>query len=476
MDNLKPAFVIAKREIRDQFRDWRVIFPILFLTLIFPFLMNFTADRVINFAASYDASLVGEKLVPFLMMIVGFFPSSVSLVIALESFVGEKERGSIEPLLTSPLTDFQLYFGKLIAVMVPPMVGSYLGILVYLAFVFINLDWKPDPQLLILTVVLTFVQMLVMVNGAVVISTQTTSVKAANLLSSFIVIPVALLIQGESILLFWGDYGLLWGAVIGLVIISGLLIRTGLGHFNREELLGKELDTINVKGKWWVFKKELIGKADTLGTWYYREVFPAVGRLWFPMIVIAVGIVIAYILGAQQTSNLQLPEDFVIISSDGKAYFPDLERINSVDLFSAKGILFIFWHNLRVYLLAAVLGMFTFGVLGVLITMLPFALIGFILGLLVNSGYYSHEILLKALVLPHAIFEIPAIILIGASIFSMGAKLASDNKTEPIGEGLVRSWANWVKVTVGLGIPLMLAAAVVEALVTPQIAIALLAP
>ena len=39
------ALVITRREIRDQFRDWRIILPMLMLTLIFPWLMEFTASR-----------------------------------------------------------------------------------------------------------------------------------------------------------------------------------------------------------------------------------------------------------------------------------------------------------------------------------------------------------------------------------------------------------------------------------------------
>jgi hypothetical protein len=78
-----PAWVITKREIRDQMRDWRIIFPVVGLTLFFPFLMNFTAQQILNFVQQYGASIVGERLIPFLLMIVGFFPISVSLVIAL---------------------------------------------------------------------------------------------------------------------------------------------------------------------------------------------------------------------------------------------------------------------------------------------------------------------------------------------------------------------------------------------------------
>ena len=232
--NLAPALIVTRREVRDQFRDWRILFPILVLTIFFPSLMNFTARQAVGFVERYGAPIIGDRLIPFLLMIVGFFPISVSLVIALESFVGEKERRSIEPLLSSPLTDVQLYIGKLLAAMVPPLLASYLGIIVYLAGIYTQVGWKPAPMLLIQIVLLTTVQALVMVSGAVVVSSQTTSVRAANLLASFIIIPMALLIQGESIVMFWGRYSALWLVIFGEVLIAWLLVRTGIAHFNRE--------------------------------------------------------------------------------------------------------------------------------------------------------------------------------------------------------------------------------------------------
>src|SRR3990172_6814584 len=92
---LAGALVITRREVRDQFRDWRIIAPVVILTLFFPLLMNFMAGQAVSFVSRYGAPLVGERLIPFLLMVVGFFPISVSLVIALESFVGEKERYSL---------------------------------------------------------------------------------------------------------------------------------------------------------------------------------------------------------------------------------------------------------------------------------------------------------------------------------------------------------------------------------------------
>ena len=194
LNSLRMALVITRREVRDQIRDWRIVLPIIILTIFFPTLMNFTAHQALNFVGQYGAPIIGERLIPFLMMVVGFFPISISLVIALESFVGEKERHSIEPLLTSPLSDGQLYLGKLLAAMVAPLFSSYLGILVYLVGIHLQIGWNPPLALLFQIITLTTVQAILMVSGAVVISSQTTSVRAANLLASFLIIPVALLV------------------------------------------------------------------------------------------------------------------------------------------------------------------------------------------------------------------------------------------------------------------------------------------
>ena len=88
----------------------------------------------------------------------------------------------------------------------------------------------------------------VMVAGAVVVSTRATSVRAANLLASFIIIPMALLVQVEAIILFQAIYDALWGIVLALLVVALILIRMGVQLFNREELLGREIDSINLRG------------------------------------------------------------------------------------------------------------------------------------------------------------------------------------------------------------------------------------
>ena len=244
--NRNAVFTIMRREMRDSLRDWRIIAPILLLTLGFPFLMNVTARLVENFLRQYNAVIISTHMIPFGLMVVGFFPISFSLVIALETFVGEKERYSLEPLLSTPIADAELYLGKLLAAVLLPLVASYTGMALYLASVMWNLHYRPTPQILVQVSLLTAMEGLVMVAGAVVVSSHTTSVRAANLLASFIIVPMALLVQTESIFMFWGRFDMLWYILLILVVADLALVRAGVRTFNREEILSRGMDNLNL--------------------------------------------------------------------------------------------------------------------------------------------------------------------------------------------------------------------------------------
>ena len=126
------------------------------------------------------------------------------------------------------LEDWELYLGKLVAVMVPPLFGSFIGMTVYRLMVMRNFGILLDVPLLLLAVCLTISQAFVMVSAAVVISVFSTTVRSANLLSSFIVVPMAFLIQWEAVVMFWGDYKDLWWVVVGLMVLAVLFTRLGV--------------------------------------------------------------------------------------------------------------------------------------------------------------------------------------------------------------------------------------------------------
>ncbi|RLD97741.1 MAG: hypothetical protein DRJ13_11845 [Bacteroidetes bacterium] len=470
--DFKKAMIIARREVRDQFRDWRIIAPIIILTVFFPGLMNFTAQQAVDFVGKYGAPIIADRLIPFLLMVVGFFPISVSLVIALESFVGEKERRSIEPLLSSPLTDVQLYLGKLMAVMFPPLIGSFLGIAVYLIGVYRQVGWVPGITLLIQVIGLAVVQSLVMVSGAVVVSSQTTSVRAANLLASFIIIPMALLLVGESMIMFWAKYEVLWWAIFGQAIISWLLIRTGIAHFNREELLGKELDSINLKWAWQVFRDAFRGEKASPWQWWRVNVWGILKELKWALALVLLISVGAVFVGITQADVFPIPEGLLNWGNLEEGLVTGIEDFGPIRFFSVQGLGIIFLHNMRAIALNSLLGIFSFGVLGIITLILPFSIIGYF-SAIVGQTDLSPGLFLAGFVLPHGIFEIPAIILTGALIIRLGLTLVTPNKDYTIGEAWIRTLADWARLILFLVIPLLVVAAFMEVFITPRIALAL---
>lgn len=463
------ALEITRREARDQLRDWRIIFPVMFLTLFFPFLMNFTAQQILGFVNRYGANIIGERMVPFLLMIVGFFPISVSLVVALESFVGEKERGTIEPLLNTPLKDWQLYLGKLLAATLPPLFASFLGMAVYLSGLQLRSIPLPPAPVIFQIFTLTCVQAVLMVSGAVVISSQATSVRAANLLASFIIIPVALLIQGESVVLFWGDYTTLWWAVFGLLILTVLLVRAGMAHFQREELLGRDIDVLNLGWLWRTFRNAFTGEARTPWQWYMQEVPNALRELRTPALVVTALAIVATILGARQVDRFLVPL--------GQGDVHDINaRLRALlaawPLFDYHPVLNIWWQNLRAMLVAMVLGAVSFGILGVLPLLLTLGVAGYLSGLIARTGIPLVTYVV-GFFLPHGVIETPAAILATAAILYTGAALATPSPGKTIGEVWMISLAHFAKIMIGAVIPLLLIAAGIEAWVTPRLAILL---
>jgi uncharacterized membrane protein SpoIIM required for sporulation len=469
---ISPALVIAQREVRDQFRDWRIIFPVIGLTLVFPFIMNWTASGMLNFVSQYGATLIGERLVPFFLMIVGFFPISISLVIALESFVGEKERSSIEPLLNTPLKDWQLYVGKLLAAIVPPLVSSYLGMWVYLAGLAINQVPWPEPGIMVQIFALTAVQAVMMVAGAVVVSAQATSVRAANLLASFIIIPCAFLIQWEALVMFWGSFSTLWWVVLGVLVLTILLVRVGLAHFRREELLGREIDVLRLASSWKIFWQAFAGSADNPLAWY-RAVLPqTLKRLLLPSLLVVVLVVAGVWIGVSQVDQFA----YLIDQSPIGSIEQNLEGLEeALSVLGGRSFLLILWQNTRVLILALIIGLLSFGVVGVMPLMATMAVSGFLLGALSQSGFDVLPMVV-GLILPHGIIEIPAAVLATAAVLHSGAILATPNARKTVGEVWLEALADWFKVMVGVVLPLLILAAAVEVWITPRVALMVLAP
>jgi uncharacterized membrane protein SpoIIM required for sporulation len=267
--------------------------------------------------------------------------------------------------------------------------------------------------------------------------------------------------------MFWARYHILWWAILGEILIAGLLIRTGLAYFNREELLGRELDVLRPGHAWRLFKSAVIGKARSIFGWYRLEIPNALRSMGLAAIVMVLSLGLGVIAGISQARVFPLPGQLLTFNQLDSGF---IEGLDALKFLSVAGVGSVWMHNLRAVILATLLGVFSFGVLGVVVLMLPIALIAYIAANVAVVGG-SPWTFLAALVLPHGILEIPAILLAGMAILNLGATLTAPAEGKTIGEALLVALAKWVKVVVGLVVPLFLAAALVEVYITPRIAV-----
>lgn len=479
------ALIITRREVRDSFRDWRILTPIIILTFLFPFLAQILASEFLDFVTGHEAQVIGERSIPFLLMVVGFFPISISLVIALETFVGEKERRSLEPLLSTPLTNSELYIGKTLAAMIPPLVSSYGGMAVYIISLLISdVAWRPQPMLVFQIVLLTTVQALVMVTGAVVVSSQTTSTRAANLLASFIVIPMALVVQGESVIMFLapdadspGGIRALWAIIAGMLVVVVLLMRVGNSIFNREELLGSTIDQLNIRGFFaricrFTRATDASGSTATnLWDWYRRAVPYSLRRIRTPLLVTLAVFALAFgaglALGQSPAYQIPLPaeDDFLRVAGQFREFISVPTQTQAMNT--------IMWHNSRILLGTLLLSVFTFGVAALVLPPLTFVVLGYMTGIIVISAGYD-PLFMAAGILPHGVIELPVILLAAAASLHVGIVVTRPPAGSTVGGVWAEAVGDVLKLGVGLVLPGLALAALIEAFITPHLVLAVL--
>lgn len=482
--SLRLIWTLAMREMQDSRRDWRIVVPVALLTLVFPYIMKVGAAIVFDFLEGYDAVVIGERFIPFGLLAVGFFPMSFSLVIALESFVGERERNSLEALLATPASDVELYVGKLIASLLPPLLASYVGIAIYAGILVANEQWALPGTILLQILALTTAEGLVMVTAAVIVSSHTTTVRAANLLASFIIVPMALLLQIESLIIFWGRTASLWWIVVGLIVLDITLLRAGINTFNRETILAREIDHLDVGRAvrlLWAFLRASPADvrrvkqapddmpAFSLRRFYGRDLPLLLQRERLALLTCVVVMGAAVLAGWALADVWRLPASLF----DFEVFDPEMLRrgaatetgVSILPQFSAGAI---FWHNLRTLLIAALLSLLSLGVSALAVLALPVALVGYLTANVMAAGQNSLQFLM-AFILPHGVVELLAVVLASAFAVRIGAALLGPSHGMTASEGVLLALADFVRVFLLVVLPLLALAAVLEVYLTPHV-------
>jgi uncharacterized membrane protein SpoIIM required for sporulation len=243
-------------------------------------------------------------------------------------------------------------------------------------------------------------------------------------------------------------------------------VRVGLAHFQREELLGREIDVLNLRWGWRLFLKEFINNAKNISAWYKVSVFPSVKHLWKPVLIMLLVCFAGVLVGKHLVRTFPLPLDG-IDSRDWKSSIQS--SLDMWPLFSRQNFLAFLGNNLRFMILSLILGLLSLGILGVIPTLATVAVTSYLVVTLAQAGLPGGQVLF-GFILPHGWLEIGAGILSSAAILQGGARLASANSLKTIGEVFITSIAEWFKIFLGIVLPALIVAAAIEVWLTPRIA------
>ncbi|MFN2463815.1 MAG: stage II sporulation protein M [Candidatus Dormibacteria bacterium] len=446
--------LIARRELRESTSDTRLFIAMTSLTFVIP-LVAAGGVTLVSHYLGVGSRGITERLAEVGAFFVVFLPASFSLVLALESFSGERERSTLETLFATPLRETEIYLGKILAVLLPSLTLSYSALLVYCLGLFFASHFVPTDEMAPLVVV-TLAQALVMVTGATIVSSQTKTLRSANVMASFIIIPMSGVIQGESVLIISKLEWILWGVAAMLAVVALLLFRLGVLNFNRENILSKDSRPPDRRA----FARRLLARLRGRGGGerrfaLLRRVPGAYRRSRSAIAVSALLLVGGAVLGVV-AQRLGLVPNRAVLAAVGTAAGGHEVVSGSPHLFG-----FIFAHNVVVGFVMLVFSPLTLGVAGGLLMMLN----GFVVGYVGGVFFGIHRLGLFACgVAPHGVLELPALVFAYAFALRVGASMV-----HPSSEGWLAGMRGALTDYLGgavIFVPMFAVAALIEACVT----------
>ncbi len=198
--------------------------------------------------ALQDHTLAGLQKAGFLMAIyllfVGLMPATPAIGIASGVFAGDKERGSLTPLLVTPASNTAIFAGKVLGAVLPALAYAVIGILVYFA----EITLLYGPATLALLPIGLSILILLLIPGIVlfgaalasVISSRVRTFQSAQNYSSLILF---VLWTGLFGLLFLQGILGLWAfavAVAGVYVVAILFIVLSAVTWRREEVMARQ--------------------------------------------------------------------------------------------------------------------------------------------------------------------------------------------------------------------------------------------
>jgi ABC-type Na+ efflux pump permease subunit len=228
---------IAVKELRDYRRNRFVVgtmtaLPLLFIVL--PLIQVFVANAHVHSTSHLH---VGISML-YMLVIPAFLPSTLSAY----SVVGEREQGTLEPVLITPIRREEFLVGKALAAFVPTLVIAYVVVGIFLAAAALFAHPVVVSAIYAGTHVLVLLLFTPLLAGwgiwvGIAVSARSTDVRVAQQLSVLGTLPLLAILALMSLNVISVSAGLAVGLAAVLLAIDLLAWRVVAAMFDRERLI-----------------------------------------------------------------------------------------------------------------------------------------------------------------------------------------------------------------------------------------------
>jgi len=229
---------IIRKELRDYRHNRFVIMTMAMLPLVFVTLPIIEIFTVTASAASHTVETkIGLSLL-YLLIIPAIVPSTL----AGYSVVGEREQGTLEPVLITPIRGEEFLLGKALAVLLPTLAIAYamFGIFLACAALFAHPVVSSavfDPSHLLIQLLFTPLLAGWSIWVGIAISARSSDVRVAQQLGIFASFPPLVLVALMSLNVIKTSVGLAIGLAAALLVVDALGWRVVAVMFDRERLI-----------------------------------------------------------------------------------------------------------------------------------------------------------------------------------------------------------------------------------------------
>lgn len=254
---------IIKKDLRGITANKRLFSSILIvplvLTIIFPSILvltiHFVPEETDDFQKLLEMLPVSDQNGDFSQIIIKlvvnnilpvFFlmiPIMTASIMAASSFVGEKEKHTLETLLYCPLSLKQIFRSKVLASFFLSMIVSFLSFFAMIlvleteifcttgSFLLPSLSWL--VTMLLIAPAISLIAITLIVRG----SAKAQTVEEAQQGAVFLILPIILLVVGQFTGILLVSSWILLGLGIVCALLAWLLLKKSMGRFTYEMLL-----------------------------------------------------------------------------------------------------------------------------------------------------------------------------------------------------------------------------------------------